>query len=271
MGGVWHQAGCCCPPAIYELTPCVEKGGACTDCDNGTPKFWTLIVSGMDQILNVCCDYTTGHTTYKITGDFGINDTYLLEQEAGFGNECHWDSLPVKTVYDVGSWWENGSCSGEPDVSDIEIGHWAELRKLGTNLILEVNLQPGCRFPCLLSATRMAFYDIEVTDFCHLPVAMTNQNDQPVKCGQYEISPGFWATGWATGGSAILIPGDQVTPNARCPGGNPIYTDTDLSLYVGRTVLLNDGICYDVAVAGDTSDGPVTVSNDYDDCDACCA
>ena len=71
--------------------------------------------------------------------------------------------------------------------------------------------------------------------------------------------------------------GGQVTVtwtpgNARCPGGDSIYTNTDLSGCVGNIVELDDNVCYTVSVnlINRQPDGDVTVIDSFDNCDDAC-
>ena len=73
---------------------------------------------------------------------------------------------------------------------------------------------------------------------------------------------------------SAVSPAVVVTPiygdPGNCPGGGPIYTDDDLSEYVGRVVTLDDGLCYYVIIDGESSDGSVMIVNDYGTCNECC-
>lgn len=55
----------------------------------------------------------------------------------------------------------------------------------------------------------------------------------------------------------------------NCDSSEIIYTATNMAAYVGRVVKLSHGDCYYVSEEAGSPLQPVSVQNDYDDCDAC--
>jgi hypothetical protein len=86
---------------------------------------------------------------------------------------------------------------------------------------------------------------------------------------------GTWI-GAFTGGHAVIYPGD-VGGGGSCPGGDPVFTDTDLSQYVGKVVKLigsdgiPDNVWYEVSEGGGVSYGQVQVIQVADSCAEVCA
>jgi hypothetical protein len=80
---------------------------------------------------------------------------------------------------------------------------------------------------------------------------------------------GVWL-GAQTGGTCTIVPGVTEDPSVSCPGGDPIYTHTDLSEHYGKVVKLSDGVWYKVDGYGSVSDGEVTVVASGDSCGAVC-
>jgi hypothetical protein len=89
----------------------------------------------------------------------------------------------------------------------------------------------------------------------------------------FAVDNTYTSAGFEVGGTATLSPGDQVTPNARCPGGGPYYTDSDLSgpIAANQKVFWS-GICWTPSVNTDEvlPDGAVEGYTTYTICEECC-
>ena len=102
MGGVWHQAGCCCA--------CPEP---CAFCDNCPPTSITLTISGWSNCSG-CYGPAGDGNYYKWTTALSsavVNTSHTLTQSSG-SNSCVWIKLtsPV-TPQPVISWYSDSGCT----------------------------------------------------------------------------------------------------------------------------------------------------------------
>lgn len=248
-GRVARHEDCCC---VYKLTPCAEYGSGCSKCVVPTPKHWTVVLDGI-----VACD---GCINCAGVGSIAncsvdINGTFLLTQSPG--NNCLWYNANVGPTQC--NLYLTNDCSGDP----LVFGPTA------TQLHLELD-NDGLRVSAYaVGQQRIAHSFGSLTT--HLGCDEVHNLDNTLSCSCPSVIIGAsLIIGYS--GSAVITPGDQISEGVRCPGGSPVYTDTDLSSCVGQAVELNDGVCYGVEKSMDDvpSDGEVTVVDAFTDCaDAC--
>ena len=231
----------CAVAAAWKLTPCYERSAIpCDFCDPGeTPKFITVILSGVDADLCPCSNFMSGSEEYL---SLAIDGTYVLPQTSSCiwrltgqgsfsqrqysGLGCEGDFVPfigtlvVEVRLRASGWTANASPLDPPIAA----------RAFGSGFV---------------SAACGAEWEADNILFC--------QDD-------------FTDTG-----HAVVTPGDI---NSRCPGGDPYYTDTDLTANDGEVVNISEdpGICYQVAANTDedVADGTATVTNCWTTCAKCC-
>ena len=103
MSGILLPAGCCCDQP--------EPGDDCEFCD-GTPKYWTVTISGVDDGLCDDCGLRTGEIdkSWKMI-EVVIDGVYLLTQT---GDPCIW---ATPAMVGVGTsqaqlWTDSDDCTG---------------------------------------------------------------------------------------------------------------------------------------------------------------
>ena len=263
---------CCCNRTLYRLDPCYEPAPAtCYDCEltGGTPRYITVEISGMQT---GCCDRGTISDIVRGTWPSII----VCEHNCGpdpFGGMCKWYGYAAfngrYSLY-------NGSdqCTGaeEPCSRDF---YWAQVWIQATlddeggpiwKVYAFFNSDTGSP-PEYYGYGEAWFEGTVARANCRASVSVPNKY---TKCDGL-LEDGNW---WPKG-SALLTMGDkyELAASTKCPGGSAIYTRTDLSGYVGKTIELEDYKCYAVSVeTGDySSDGPVTVYSYADNCSDCCS
>jgi hypothetical protein len=161
-------------------------------------------------------------------------------------------------------WYTEAGCSGGGSEYGFEVSQLIATLEIlnGTTGLIELTFHSAGTVPQYYEsfwAGESAYWDCEgPAQFAHV--------------GDSELSSAQVWFGAFTGGTCTLILGDVDNPDASCPGGDPIYTDTDLSAYVGGVVQLDDDVWYSVAedTEGNSSDGEVTVVDDADSCAEVC-
>ena len=241
---------CCCGTLIYRLAPCVESADPphCDDCEAGTtPKFLTVVVSDLNPSTD-CYNYAHSHSA-KMTGD-PFSATWVLDHDGG----CWWSDTQAIAAEWI-SYTSNDCDDGLAHIhyaldTATMFAYW-DFDDAGGKLLWGTMSGGG--------AGDYAFYDEQAGGGeCDQAHVFTNELAGPLN-------------GFPYGGTALVTPGD-IYGAGKCTGGDPIFTDGDLSAYVGKVVELDDGKCYEVSVEteGNPSDGGVTVVAWADDCEDCC-
>ena len=225
--------------AAYKLTPCIEAGTGCEFCPDTPPKYFAVQFVGVQG----CC---VSVTKYR-----DLSGWVLLTQVGD--DACRWRGA-VEIVSDT---YEGAGCTGAV-VSTGSTPVDVELTRVSaTSWTLWVPITGGF----------IGSLTVASDSACMLAASMSIPNSRTA-CG-------FDGTVDVTfiNGAGEVYAGDRITAGVRCPGGAVIYTDTDLAASVGKSVLLDDGVCYSVAVNMDeeVSMGGVTVVESYDTCALCCA
>lgn len=256
--------GCISPLAAYKLLPCYKAvSGSCSQCDTPLPKYMTATVTGVDSsmCLNTCIPHPTLSFSGKLLNGSTIDGTYVIPHDES-PNDCIWGGDPVNGLEISDRWDTNTTCSGS--------------RTFHTNRGWRVNITRSGQslFPPFPAGD---FWRIRVTGF--VGTVFRGQADaiegncapRGVVITNIVTCPWEFGIGVANGG-IITIWGGDIAGGGSCPGGSPIYTNTDLSSSVGKVVTIG-GVCYAVADNTDPeiSDGDVTVTATNDNCAACCA
>jgi len=239
---------CCCEgepePADYKLIPCYEVNTECTwpRCPAGTPLFLTVTFSN----VSICTECQgASETSWKASGV--LNDSYVLEWAGQWDNECWWIA-PEKPGPIVTRYGDETDCTGDSTSSEtVDIA--VRRKDADVSEVWASSNDPEA-----------ALFEGSYTDACDEVGHATNIYDECT------------INAFGIGGTATIVPGDVEDQNSRCPGGDPIYTDTDLSSCVGKVVELDDGVCYTVEANEDedVSQGDVTVVDAFANCsDAC--
>ncbi len=101
MGGVWHQAGCCCGP--------------CSFCTGATPADFTMVISGWS--LDCSCAFLNG-SYYTIEWDIAaeINQSHTIPFASEFLGSCFWFKIVDVAEGDaVRKQYSDASCLIETD------------------------------------------------------------------------------------------------------------------------------------------------------------
>lgn len=109
----------------------------------------------------------------------------------------------------------------------------------------------------------------------------SNYGDNVLCCEAGQIKgtlelPGFVGACGGCAATVTLAGGGTCSDNPEaCPGGAPIFTDTDMSAHVGLTVKIEEDpdACYLVGIYDGVPDivVSVTVTDTYEDCVECCS
>jgi len=251
-------------PAAYKLTPCVELVADCICCTaNTTPKYWTVYPADIE--IDTGCRSGTGCS--RNCSYLNLEAAYVVEHVDG----CTWELWDTSPDTDLVSYPATTDCTG---TSYNAPRLWVRFRCYQ----VDEEAPAGPYYYAL--AIKIYTYDGETQkdDFGIYAELTADQFDDAIDCTAYTHTHDNDSTAWnytwiGKNGSAIVVPGDRITPGVRCPGGNPIYTDTDLSAAVGKVVELDDGVCYKVENNPDciANQGAVTVVQTCDDCPDCCA
>ena len=255
---------CCC--AAYKLIPCYEETEDCYACAEGTTPAWiTVVISGIHLVSE--CLNMEGVYCYptSINGvGMAINATFVC----AFDNICFGQLDPGSLHY---TYWSSPDCSpgeGEAHEANSSTIILRYLEDGSYKWFVEVDANWGGIWGDYFHV----FYGIVEgqPESCHIQgVTIPNELSIGVDCTGTAIeSHPHWYV--ASGGTAALWAGD-IEGEGRCPGGASIYTNTDLSAYVGKIVEIGN-VCYAVYENPDPnpSDGAVNVTNSYDYCEDCC-
>jgi len=254
MSGIGHH-GCCCG-IIYKLLPCYVANSACSNCPtNETPERITAVFSGIDASACLqCFPYPDEQNNSVELLDLQVDGTYSI---LGNGiDPCTWDNYIAETL-DCGSQsykiFGNRTCEDPPSHTDDDFKVLVEISALGSPDLWSV----------YITGIGDIFYGEAPRTGCN-PEGVVLSNTISV-C---EYPDDLYS---ATGGTVTLYAGDTGTANPRCPGGGPIYTDTDLAAYVGDVVEV-ESVCYAVSIntGPEPSDGGVTVTQSCANCPDCC-
>jgi len=245
-----------CYNAAYKLTPCIEyMSGDCYFCypDGITPRFLTVTFADIE--VDGCLDKPLVSTSRLPVGD--PNQTFVLENQGI--DPCVWwyveESSPTWYVNRYG----NTVCSGDPYTVADRFGVFVR-KDTATRWLVGMcaSLQNLTEEFCWFSDSTGIVgppYD------CATPFT----RDNPTVAWSWQNV--------GKNGTATIIPG--LAPGNPCPGGAPLYTDTDLSAYVGKVIHIEEDpdVCYQVAVNEDAEppDTAVTVTKVCDDCADCCS
>lgn len=250
-------------PCVWELTPCVEPGTTCDECDDEdrvTPKYWTIDLSNV--VIPTECDNVDDGSNWA--QNITLPSSIKLEQTS---DPCIWTTggtIPATGQTDgvTASWKHVGFPNCPWDVDPYENN---------AKIYAAYNDSWGCGNLNANSgrlSVRVTADDggtpLDVGEFL-----ITDTNDGYRCCAAFTAACTHDAA--SGGGSVTATPGDTEDASSRCPGGSPIYTDTDLSSYAGKVVEI-EGVCYQVSdgmVEGE-SDGSVTVTQCCDTCANCC-
>ena len=243
-----------CGGLYYKLTPCIEfAASSCAYCSDGTPKYLTVILSNIVNDTTTCWT-VGGPSELKHVTLSNVNATYLLDQVA----TCQWQYHAVSSGGHAQLREPSGgTCTGAL-VSDAyetatEINVWKQVTA-GHRWNIESHWEGMDPYGGIFTNQ---FYNNEPR--CLTPVTIVRTD---ASSAEYPTS----------GGTIEIWPGD-IYGGGRCPGGSAIYTDTDLSAYVGKAVTItadSPPVCYFVSQEGDHSDGGVTVATSFDTCALCC-
>jgi len=280
IGRVAIDPDCCCGGGdiIYKLTPCVEMEpcGTATWCDGSDfPKYMTITVSGMspasDGCWTGCLEQANGDPQpMEMLGVTNLNGTWRVSHSSA----CSHKWVGVHGGHGGGT--TNNWCPGDDnyyanhalDFSDdvtfkikvydedyYAVYAWQDDEDPDTG----DPLYPWYHFYCLIDRDDLCADGVAVGESCY-------------DCDY--IGPRVAAFGFLqSGGTVSVHVGDiEDEDETGCPGGDVIYTDTDLSADVGGVVQLDDGVWYEVSeYTGDhDSDGPVTVVDRGDSCEDEC-
>jgi len=260
-----------CCPANYKVTPCYEPAPTpCVLCPNTlTPKWITVELEGIVVPVGTCCDRSNVFNTWssKITACDEVNGTYVVPFQLG-SPYCEWELTTSKQI--TRSIWGNATCSGPAAgtaTDDIHL-YLAYYHASGVprfdfrvmSLGVGINLFQG----------RLSGRSI---DECPTLPAFTNTATAACGAGVFGFADGY-------DGTATLIPGDVYGPNLRCPGGDPIYTNTDLSSVLGKVIVMeeDDGeggvqeTCWQVELndTANRNQGWISWTECCDTCANCC-
>ncbi len=264
----------CCgrDPTIYRLTPCVEahpNDPCATNCPEGAPRFLTVVTSHGGQCG--CIDPSHPRIAPVLINNASISSTFILTNN---GSGCTWTNPDVGSV-DLDYYGQDPDCSDDPTLECGTATLSASLR-IGSDgdggLEAELTIAAG-NFYCSFTQAAYIYKETKSVDDCWDWPKTFNAR---ASC---DTDPRWFSNlyyAW-NNATATIYAGDNEDTSTPCPGGSPIYTDTDLSAYVGKVVLLEEGdqdVCYTVEIAGSESDGPVTVNSSYlvcnDEEDGCC-
>jgi hypothetical protein len=248
-----------CTPAIYKLTPCVAKTTTQCCIGVGAPTHYTIYLDGLAWCG--CTRYSSN--SQSITGTH-LPSVAVAALVSG-GAICAYQFNAAHSGATRRDWY-NTTCSGDPAGST------------GSTL---------CGVTLALTSTWW-----RVVGWIGFPGAVyvisTGQIARAVGCNDVLVGSApchiLDPNGDPTPGSAtsvVAVPGDQVTPGVRCPGGVPVFTDTAaFAAFVGKTVPVDD-VCYSVSVATTGEYDPedvvdlsgATIGDEYDGCNGtgnCC-
>ena len=247
--------------AAYRLDPCIDTVSTCNKCeDDLTPAFLTVTVDGVTPNVGNCRgnEAPDPPVSFKLISiACAVNGQFVLPRTGG----CSWS----KTV--ACNWekhvWLNRTCAGATDFewTYSEIIYRA-VKESNTQWLVAIDGQSqgsGPQGPLLLFESRVTVPYQE----CLGNVSF--ENDQADNASvNIDARDGTWSQ----------VAGDIVTPAVRCPGGESYYTNTDLSAYLGKRVLISEDpdICYAVNANSDQemADGEATVTNCWTTCAKCC-
>ncbi len=261
MAGDPDRCDCCGhDPTIYRLTPCSLDGVRCPSCSDDVlqPKYFTLT-----PYLNLdipCSNLGSGST--KLIEVSGENDIVLLEQGRkqsssgpGIPPGCVWWG-PEESVTAILAFYAGDGCHGSPLQVGSYSGEWEYI--VGISGLALLNLK-------LLSLPRGA-QPISHYSLFHGQIGL----GASYICteSKYFTSSSRHSTELTTGDIQV---GD-VEGSSSCPGGDPIYTDDDLS-GDGPIVKLDDDVCYTLEAVGTAGADlvGVTVVSSHATCGDCCA
>jgi hypothetical protein len=245
---------CCCEEGQYKLTPCVAPiyeltpcAPRCFDwCDEGDIVGFHIDVSGVTD-FPVCEDCASTICTYS--GGCGL--------AASFNGD--WD---LYFTYEP-----SGACQvwdfAHQVQSDLGGIHWHIYSGPSG-----ITLQGAYYSYSSGGSLRVCFY---FQAFMECPIDWDTPWANNLTCNNALPQAG-------SGGEALVTP---IRRASRCPGGGSIYTqdesicysgttsiytNDDLSLDVGKCVVLSSGICYSVTEESGGEVQSVTVSSRYDEC-----
>lgn len=222
-----------------------------------TPKYWLVV---FDNFLPSTTCTTIGSLRYgkasfaEIIGPYILEFTSYPDPSPPNPPPCEWKII---TAHPTITYWGNSYALCEADVGNACPDIAISLYKYSTTRFgLRVYTSGACEHVSLFQST--VWVDGLACDVPYLFFA-----NEP----NLYVAPGAvaWAIPYITGGW-----------NVRCPGGGALYTDTDLSAYVGRVISVNMGgqeVCFTVTAytGAHDSDGAIIVEDDYDNCEDCCA
>lgn len=228
--------------AFRQFTPCIEAGDDCSKCHTETPKYVTVVIAGVS--LCGCMNCAGLGSSMKVEGT--IDGTYVLPQSAS--DPCKWYKDFGSALGITETHYNGYNCTG-----GIAAGPFSSVTMSWT--------RSSGYFVVWTPWTKLVNVPYAVTVRECLDTVFLDHSTAYCQCSGYRFGER---------GSVTIYPGD-LYGGGRCPGGSPIYTDTDLSAHVGKVVEIA-AVCYRVQnnPDGDESDGAVTVTQVCDDCPDCC-
>ena len=275
-----------CGTSLYKLTPCVQVDAVYGCCGVTMPKWYTVTVAGMTSGGCMAFDPATGARSADL-GPSGVGP-FAIQKGTAVDFRCTWFSsaapLDISSTVTIRRWLD-GVCGSEyTDASFPMACNYAKadftFRCDGGGYVTpQVNLTvftandgSGSSWPIIRYMPLESKLFTAATEWIeYVPAA----------------GPGDSIPSALVGATVSIVPGDQVTPGVRCPGGAPIYSDTaGLSVYVGKSIVLADGsdwVCYNVTTVESLPEGEEAVDVDishltgatadgsYATCATCCA
>ncbi len=256
---------------IYKLTPCYEEApSSCEDysdfCGTTPPAVYTLLFTGISP-LTTCqaCGNSWGEYAWKF---LWAPETNVVIRCPVMPWGCEW----------YGEQASNGSlitrlgndCSGEEGAYANSPLLKAGITHQGSKGLVTLVWRASESLYNVVEVRLFASWFTADASHSHCASRFTLLNANP--SGPCDRNIAMFSMGGATGGLCIVYRGDVTNPAASCPGGDPIYTDTDLRDDVGKVVKLNDNVWYAVSVetGGHPSDGAVSVIARGASCTAVC-